>query len=439
VLLTGNSKLEPASGARDSQLLFTHAAQLLTLLGPNRARRGAELRELGIIPDGAVLLAGGHVAAVGATDEVARGITPRERRTVEEIDCRGKLIAPGLVDSHNHLVFAAARLGDFERRIEGASYEEIARGGGGILSSVERLRGASEEQLVAHSRLWLGVALHHGTTTIEIKSGYGLNLEQELRMLRIAHEVAEADGVSCVRTFLGAHTVPQERASDRTGYVREIVENMLPAVARERAAEFCDVFCERGAFSVSEAEAILRAALQQGLGVRLHTEQLSRSGGTALGVRLGAASVDHLEYAEERDFAALAGSQTVATLLPGCNFFMDTPPAKARRMIAGGVAVALATDFNPGTCPIISLPVIMAIACTKLRLTPAETWVAATINGAAALRRADVCGSIEPGKRADLAIFDADDYRAVPYFAGTNVCSETVVAGRRKLATSNEQ
>jgi imidazolonepropionase len=411
--------------------LFLHAAQLLTLRGPARARRGPELRELGLVRDGAVLTKGSLIVAAGTTDEVTKPLRSRKQAPITEVDCSGKLIAPGFVDSHTHVVFPAPRLDDYERRLSGATYEELARSGGGIRSTVERLRSSTGKELLTLARRWLCEAAAHGSTTIEIKSGYGFELKHELRMLRAAKAAAPRTGVEVVRTFLGAHTIPSEYESKRRAFVSLIIEQMLPQIAKQRAAEFCDVFCDRSAFTVDEARSVLEAARTHGLKLKLHADQLTRTGATRLGVELGATSVDHLDCTNEGDWKALAGSDTIATLLPASNFFLGTPYPQARAMIEAGVAVALATDFNPGTSPTISMPLVMAIACSQMRMSPAEAWVAATINGAAALARADACGSIEPGKRADLAVFAVDDFRAVPYFAGMNLCEMTVCAGRR--------
>jgi imidazolonepropionase len=407
-------------------LLLSHAAQLLTLAGPDRARRGKELTDLGVIRDGAVLVNGERIVAAGPTDVVTRGLST----SVDEIDCRGMLITPGLVDSHTHLVFAGARLDDFERRLAGATYEEIARSGGGIRSSVERLCNATDESLTRHAERWMAEARRWGTTTIEVKSGYGLRLDHELRMLAAAETAGKTTGLKVIRTFLGAHTIPSEYDGARQRYVDELIDNMLPEVAKRRASEFCDVFCDRTAFTIEEAEKILRAAASCGLKLKIHADQLSRTGAAALGIGVGATSVDHLDHADASDFAALAASSTVATLLPGANFFMGSTYPAAREMIAAGVAVALATDFNPGTCPMIGLPLVMSLACTQMRMTPAEVWAAVTLNGAAALALAHECGSLTNGKRADLAVFNADDFRAVPYFAGANLCRFVIVGGK---------
>ena len=409
-------------------LLLTHADQLLTLAGPDRARRGAEMAELGVVRDGAVLIEAGRILRAGPTDAVARAL-PAGLAGVEERDCRGHLLAPGLCDSHTHLVFAAPRLDDYERRLAGASYGELAAAGGGIRSSVARLRVAAEADLAAQASAWLREARRHGTTTIEVKSGYGLDLASERKSLRAAAQAAAAVGGDVPRTFLGAHVVPA--GVERAAYVAALVDEMLPAFAAASgyAPEFADAFCDPAGFTLAECREVLLAARRHGLKLKLHAEQFAHTGGLGLGIELGAVSVDHLDAASPADAQLLARAATVATLIPGANFFLGQPYPPARMLLAAGAAVALATDFNPGTCPILSLPLVMSLACSGMRLSPAEAWTAVTINGAAALARAAVCGSLQPGKRADLALFATDDYRAVPYYAGHNLCRAVVQKG----------
>jgi len=411
-------------------LLLTHAAELLTLAGPDRPRRGAELAELSLVRDGAVLFAEGKVLRSGPTDSVARHL-PAGIGRIEEHDCRGRIVTPGLVDSHTHLVFAAPRLDDYERRIAGASYAEIAEAGGGIHSSLARVREASVDQLSELARQWMMRALAFGTTTIEVKTGYGLELEAERRSLQAAARAAAAAGMDAPRTFLGAHVVPRGR--DRAAYLEEITEAMIPAFTSARASgyapEFADAFCDASAFTLEECRRVLMQARRHGLQLKLHAEQFGHLGGIGLGIEMGAVSVDHLDTASPSDAALLGRAPTVATLIPGANFFLGQPYPPARDLIAAGAAVALATDFNPGTCPILSLPLIMSLACSGMRLSPAEAWSAATINGAAALGRAASCGSLAPGKRGDAAVFEVDDHRAIPYFAGHNLCRGVVQGG----------
>lgn len=408
-------------------LLLTHAAQLLTLAGPGRARRGPEMNDLGLVRDGAVLMDQGKIIAAGSTETVAA----RSPRGVEVHDCTGLLVTPGLCDSHTHLVFAAPRLADYERRLTGASYQEIAAAGGGIRSSLDAVRAAGEGDLTRQASFWIGKARATGTTTLEVKSGYGLTVEAECKSLRAVHAAAAGMGGDVALTFLGAHIVPPEFAGERAGYVSLVSTAMLDAVCALGAAapEFADVFCDPSAFTLAESRHILEAARRRGLRLKLHAEQFAPMGGIGLGIELGAVSVDHCDAARPSDAALLRRAETVATLIPGANFFLGQAYAPARMLLEAGAAVALATDFNPGTCPILSLPLVMSIACSGMRLTPAEAWTAVTINGAAALARAGTCGSLMPGKRADLAIFAADDYRAIPYYAGQNLCRAVVQNG----------
>lgn len=403
-------------------LLLEHAAQLLTLAGAPRARRGAEMSALGVVRDGAVICEGTRIVWAGPSEEAARRLP---RGPVEVRDCRGLLVTPGLVDSHTHLVFAAPRLADYERRLAGASYLEIAAAGGGIASSVAAVRAAGAAALAAEAERWLRRMRAHGATTVEVKSGYGLDLASEGTLLRAAAAAAAATGQDVPRTFLGAHVVPP--GITRDAYVRTVTEAMLPALAAE--AEFADVFCDPAGFSLAESRQVLMAAQARGLKLKLHAEQFAHTGGIGLGIELGAVSVDHLDFATQADAALLGRAATVATLIPGANLFLGQPYPDARRLVSAGAAVAVATDFNPGTCPIPSLPLAMSIACSGMRLSPAEAWCAVTINAAAALARAGECGSIEPGKRADLAIFAADDFRAVPYYAGQRLCRAVVQNG----------
>jgi imidazolonepropionase len=439
------------------------------------------MRELGIVEDGAVLIADGKIVAVGTTDELARH---ELARGVDEIDCRGKVILPGFVDSHTHPVFAAHRLIDFEKRIAGASYEEMAEAGGGIRSSIRGVRESSREELATHVLKALGEMAAHGTTTVEAKSGYGLSLESEIKSLDAIREAASQWRGTVVPTLLGAHVVPPEYREDPDEYVRIVCEEMIPAVSglkpaqperkalngapkgtplRHRLelppddegaaangpaeavplrplADFVDVFCERGAFSLEQSRRILAAAAGHGLGTRIHVCQLTHAELAPL-LEFHPASLDHMDHVGDADIAALAKIDTVATLLPAANYFLGLktfPPA--RKLIDSGVAVAIATDYNPGTAPTPSMPFVLSAACTQMKMAPAEAIVAATFNGACALRLQSRKGSLEPGKDADLAIFDADDYRELAYWIGVNRCWATVLAGLSvKESTSSPQ
>ncbi len=413
-----------------SSLLLTNCSQLVTLRGPV-PRRGKALANPGIIRDGAVLIENGKIAAVGPRTEIE---ALPESLDAEKLDAGGRIALPGFVDSHTHLVFAASRAEEYEMRIAGASYEEIARKGGGILSSVKRLRAATEESLQQGALTALQQFAAHGTTTVEAKSGYGLDAASELKTLRIHRELKRAQPLDIVSTFLGAHVVPPEyrrRGKSADDYVELVAQELIPEVAREGLAEYCDVFCDRGAFTVKQARRILTAGRACGLQPRLHAEQLARTGATQLAVELHAASCDHLEKINRADIRALAKSDTVATLLPGCCFHLGLARyAPARELIEAGAIVGLATDYNPGTSPTLSMPMILSLACTQMRMTPAEALGAATINAAYSLGRQKQTGSLEVGKLADLAVFDLDDYREIPYYFGVHHCWLTLKRGK---------
>jgi len=414
-----------------SALLLINIGQLLTLRSAaDGPRRGASLSELGIIQDAAVLCMGGKIVSVGTTKDALRDPwLKKNRKTVIEIDCGGRVVLPGFVDSHTHPAFTHPRLVDFERRISGASYEEIAAAGGGIRSSIDGVRKASKTALTQKVSAVLADMARHGTTTVEAKSGYGLNLESELKSLEAIRAAAREWPGSVVPTFLGAHVVPPEYRGCSGEYVDLVCNVMMPAVARRKLAQFVDVFCDRGAFSADETAQIFAAAEERGLGVRAHLGQLSE---TRLGplLRYRPASLDHMDHVNDEDLPALAQSDTVATLVPGANYFLGLSKyPNARRFIESGVAVALATDYNPGSSPTLSMPMAMSLACTQMKMSPAEAIAAATINGAWALRLADRKGSVEAGKDADLAAFDVSDYREIPYWFGANRCVLTIMNG----------
>lgn len=422
----------PKKNARRQDLLFlVNIGQLLTLrsakVGP---RRGSDLNELGIITEGALLCVGGKIASVGTTRDALRDSWLRNnRRKVTEIDCAGKVVLPGFVDSHTHPVFVNPRLVDFEKRIEGASYEQIASAGGGIRSSLEAVRRAGKKDLVAKVSTVLREMAAHGTSTVEAKSGYGLSLESELKSLEAIRGAALDWPGTVVPTLLGAHVLPKEFQGRSQSYVEIVCLEMIPRAAAQKLAQFVDVFCEKGAFTPAETEQIFAAAESHGLGLRAHVGQLSQTT-LAPFLRFHPASFDHMDHVSEADVLQLAKGDTIATLVPGANYFLglkDYPDA--RRLIDSGVPVALATDYNPGTSPTISMPMAMSLACTQMKMSPAEAISAATINGAWALRTAHRKGSIEAAKDADLAIFDLKDYREIPYWFGVNHCERTVLNG----------
>ena len=426
--------------------ILTHASQLLTLRGDTVPRRGAAMRDLGIIEDGAMLIADGKIAAVGTTDELRRvpqslsrarrgirapqlGANLGNSESVEEIDCRDKVVLPGFVDSHTHPVFAAPRLIDFEKRISGASYEEIAQAGGGIRASIRGVRESSTEQLADHVLRAVNEMSAYGTATIEAKSGYGLDFESEIKSLEAIRNAAERWPGTVVGTLLGAHVVPPAHRDNPDEYVRVVCERMIPMVVRHKLAEFVDVFCERGAFTPEQSVRILRTAVASGLKTRIHVGQLTHTA-LELFAEFRPASVDHLDHLTDADIAWLANTDTVATLLPAANYFLGLstfPPA--RKLIDSGAAVALATDYNPGTSPTTSMPFVMSVACTHMKMSPAEAIAAATFNGACALGLQHRKGSLAPGKDADVAIFEATDYRELAYWFGVNRCRQSLLNG----------
>ena len=414
-------------------LLLANIGQLLTLrsssLRPGPWRTG-NLRELGIIPDGAVLCLGGKIVSVGTTKDALRDPWLKKNRSkVTEIDCSGKVVLPGFVDSHTHPVFVSPRLIDFEKRIEGASYEEIAAAGGGIRSSLEGVRTAPKAALAEKVLNTLQDMAAHGTTTVEAKSGYGLTVESEIKSLEAIRQAASRWPGTVVATLLGAHVVPKEFQGRSQNYVEIVCTEMIPLAVKRKLAQFVDVFCDKGAFSAGETEQIFAAAEQHGLSVRAHLGQLSH---TALKpfLRFNPASFDHMDHVNDDDILQLSKRDTVATLVPGANYFLGLKQyPNARKLIAAGVPVALATDYNPGTSPTISMPMAMSLACTHMKMAPAEAIAAATINGAWALRVADRKGSIEPGKDADLAVFSVRDYREIPYWFAANRCELAILNG----------
>jgi imidazolonepropionase len=408
-------------------LLVRHAGQLLTLRGPESPRRGDALGDLGLIHEGAVLIRDGSIVAAGPAGEIER--LAAEERDVTEIDAAGRVVMPGFVDSHTHLVHGPPRLLDYEMRLRGADYHEISEAGGGILASVKAVRAAAPGDLEADARRAVGHFARQGTTTIEAKSGYGLDETAELKTLVV---VAAIDGqpLDIVPTYLGAHIVPPEHKDRPDAFIQWMCEEMMPRVRRQRLATFADVYCDRGAFTVDQARRYLVCARENGFELKIHAEQFVHTGAARLAAELGATSADHLEQAGADDARALAGSSTIATLLPGSVYHLGLDRyAPARLLIENGAAVALATDFNPGTSPTCSMSLVLSLACTHMRMSPAEAISAATINGAHAIGRADSVGSLEPGKLADVTIVNANDYREIPYYFGVNLVDMTIKRG----------
>lgn len=416
---------------RPVTLLVRDAGQLITLQGKSNAPATREaLLDLGIIEDGAVAACGDRIVAVGPTAEVERRITLAPDATV--ISAEGKTVMPGFVDPHTHLVYAGSRERELPLRLQGASYLEILQQGGGILSTVRATRAATEDQLVQQTRRRLDIALSYGTTTLEIKSGYGLDTATELKQLRAARRAAQGHPVKTVRTFMGAHALPEEYRNRREDFVRLVIEEMIPAVAREEGlATFCDVFCEKGVFSVEESRRILLAGQEAGLRPKIHADELEPFGGAELAAEVGAISADHLMHASDEGIRRMAEAGVVAVLLPGTTFsLMSGQYAPARKMMEAGLAVALSTDANPGSSPTESMQMILNLACLYLKMLPEEAIHGATINAAHALGLAHEVGSLEVGKRADLVIYDAPNYLYLPYHYGTNLAEQVIAGGR---------
>ena len=406
-------------------LAVLHVSQLVTLAGPTRPRVGAEMAELAIIRDGGMLIHDAKIDSVGPSDEIQR-----KSRGAQILDARGRVVLPGFVDAHTHLVFAGNRLDDFERRTRGESYEQISKAVGGIWSTVEKTRAASEQDLLAQAKRHADWFLRCGTTTVEVKSGYGLTLEDELKILRVIRSLNEESPLEIVPTFLGAHAVPREMDTDE--YVELVIDQMLPRIAKEKLAEFCDVFCERGYFEVEQSRRILTAARKLGLKLRIHADQLSNFGGAKLAAELEATTADHLEKTDRDGIAAMKSAGVQPILLPGSVYALGSSDyPRAREMIEAGLAVVVATDFNPGSSPTPSMPMILSLACTQMKMSPAKAITAATINAAYSLNRGDTIGSIERGKLANFSVFDCEDYRELAYWFGLPQTHSVYVRGKR--------
>jgi imidazolonepropionase len=430
-----------SDASTDHALLLVNISQLLTLRtssGNSGPRRGKDLQELGIIKDGAVLSVGKKIVSACKTRDALRDPWIRKnRKKIVELDCAGQVVLPGFVDSHTHPVFIEPRLVDFEKRIAGATYEQIAEAGGGIRSSVEGVRKAGKKLLTDKVLSALHEMAEQGTTTVEAKSGYGLTLDSEIKSLEAIRGAAVKWPGTVIATLLGAHVVPREFHGRAHEYVDIVCKQMVPLVAERKLAQFVDVFTDRGAFTAEDTEKIFDAAKKHGLGVRAHVCQLSETALRPL-LRFNVASFDHLDHVSETDIRLLTKSETVATLVPGANYFLgmdNFPPA--RKLIESGVAVALATDYNPGSSPTSSMPFVLSLACTHLKMSPAEAIAAATVNGAWALRLQERKGSIESGKDADLAAFDVADHREIAYWVASNCCAFSVLNGSMPAARSH--
>ena len=416
--------------------LIHSAAQLITCASPDGPKRGPALADVGLIPDGALAIQDGQILAVGPTPELQARYSGRQ-----EVDASGKVVCPGFVDPHTHLVYAGDRAGELEMRIRGASYMEILEAGGGILSTMRQTRAASVEQLVAESRPRLDAMLALGTTTAEVKTGYGLDTPSELKMLQAVARLDQEHPCQLAPTFLGAHAVPPEFQGRTDDYVDLVIREMLPQVQAWHAdspfAErgwplFCDVFCEENVFDREQSRRILEAGLARGMPAKIHADEFVNLGGVSLAVELGAVSADHLDVTPPEEVARLARSRTLGVVLPAVNFNLgSTLFADARAMVDAGVALALATDINPGSAPCPSMPLVMAMACRYQQLLPSEALNASTINAAHALGLGHLLGSLEPGKQADVLVIDAPDYRHLAYWFGVNLVEQVFIQGER--------
>ena len=406
--------------------LVLNASQLLTMAGSDGPRAGREKGSVSLFRDGAVLIEDGLVVTAGPREVVqAHPLAAGARR----LSAEGRVVTPGFVDAHTHPVFSSPRLDDFEARVSGASYQDLAARGGGILWTVNGVRGACEADLAAGLTRRAFDFIRCGTTTIEAKSGYGLDLDNELKLLRAIKTAAARGPLEIVPTLLGAHAVPPEMKGRKDEYVARVCSEMIPRAAAEGLARFVDLFCEDGYFDLADLEKIAAAGAAVGLGLKVHSEQLTRMGSLPLAVKLKAVSVDHLDHVAQEDLPGLAASRTVACLVPGSNYFLGKPYPPARRLLDAGSAVALATDFHPGTCPCWDMRAIMSIACTQMKMTPGEAMVAATVNGAHAAGLGKTHGTLEPGKTADLVCHDAEDWREIPYYFGAPLTRWTMKKG----------
>jgi imidazolonepropionase len=411
-------------------LIIQNTRQLLTLRSDQKGpRTGEHLENLGIIEDGAVAVSGDKIVAVGKTKDILNNVKIDKKTKV--IDAKDKVVLPGFVDCHTHPVFANTREDEFEMRIRGKTYQEIAQSGGGIKSSVKALRSKSKEELIQLAIPRLDRMLSYGTTTIEAKSGYGLSLEDEIKMLEVIKELNKIHPIDLIPTFLGAHEIPEEYKNNRKEYIKLITEKMIPEVAKRRLALFCDVFCEKGVFDIKESREILKAAKKHGFKLKLHADQLSALGGAKLAAELGAVSADHLEFIDNDGIEMMKEAGVIGVLLPGACFGLgikEYPPA--RKMIEKGLPVALATDFNPGSSMTESVPMILSLACLMMRMTPAEAIVASTINSAYAVDKENELGIIEVGKKADLVIWNVQSYKEIPYHYGVNLVEQVIKDGK---------
>ncbi|HCA80489.1 MAG TPA: imidazolonepropionase [Bacteroidetes bacterium] len=408
------------------QLLLTNIRQLVTVRSSGKPfKAGKAMRDLGVIENASVLVEDGFIRWIGTAGDFSNTLNA----DADTLDCSTYVALPGFVDSHTHALFAGSRELEFAWRSEGKTYQEIAAQGGGILNSVQATRAATKKELKKLASRRLDSMMMHGTTTVEIKSGYGLSEDAEIKMVEAISELANEHFMTIRSTFLGAHAMPPEFRTQRSEYITLLCERMMPHIAKRKLAQFCDVFCEEGYFTLDESRRILEEARKHGLGLKLHSDEFTSLGGTQLAAELGAISVDHLEHVSDEAIRALAGTKTIAVVLPGVSFFLRNPYAPARKLIDAGIPVSIASDFNPGSCMSSSMPLMMTIACTQMSMTPEEAITASTLNGAAAIGLSDQYGSIEVGKRADIVLFDVPNYRYLLYHFGTNHAAKIIKHG----------
>lgn len=407
-------------------LIIKNASELVTCSG-FKAKSGAEMRDLHIIPNGSVVIRDGIITAVGPTEEILKQTDPAD---FDVLEASGRAVLPGFVDSHTHFVFGGYRAEEFSWRLQGQSYMEIMQQGGGIASTVRATRAASKEELFRSGLRRLDSMLFFGVTTVEGKSGYGLDLETEIKQLEVMAELDETHPVDIVRTWLGAHAIPTEYAGDGDAYIEFMIRKVLPEIAGRQLAEFCDIFCEKGVFSVEQSRRLLTEAGKSGLKLKIHADEIVQLGGAELAAELGAVSADHLLHASDEGIRGMARAGVMATLLPATAFSLKEPYARGRFMIDSGCAVALASDLNPGSCFSESIPLIFALAALYMNLTPEEAVTALTINGAAAVGRADSIGSIDVGKKGDLVFLEYPSYRFIPYHIGVSTVEKVIKGGK---------
>ncbi|WP_148358574.1 imidazolonepropionase [Peribacillus simplex] len=397
-----------------------HATQLATLTSDRKGPRSKEaMSELGMIEDGSIWMEFGLIQAIGTTKELEELYADRMHEA-EVFDATGHLVTPGLVDPHTHVVYGGSREREFEMRLEGATYMDIMNGGGGIHATTRMTREASEEELMEQTIRRLDSFLAHGVTTVEGKSGYGMNLETELKQLRVMKKLQEEHPIDLVPTFMGAHAVPKDYKGREDEFVDHLINDMLPIVSEEKLAEFNDVFCEKGVFTPEQSERILKAGKKYGLIPKIHADEIEPYGGAELAAKIGAISAEHLLKASEEGIQAMAKSGTIACLLPATALYLREDAAPGRRMVDEGVAVAISTDCNPGSSPTTSMPLVMNLACISMRLTPAEALTAATYNAACAINRQEKIGSLEVGKQADVVLWNVENYQELQYLFGVN-------------------